>query len=71
MTNAPGLQLGDEVKCPNCRHWHPVYCREADSVNKAHPYAATMLYFLCRGGEYFAGMRGADGELERRTKGGH
>jgi hypothetical protein len=61
----PGLQPGDEVRCPTCRQWHAVYRRESDAVNKAHPYAQQMLYFTCRAGEYFAGPK-----LERRTKGG-
>lgn len=51
------LRAGDEIQCPNCRRWHPVH---HGAVNvPAHLHSLAMLYFTCRGGEYFAGHEGS------------
>jgi hypothetical protein len=46
------LEGGDELHCPHCRHWHPVY--------QPHTYGTDatlrMLYFDCKGVRYFAGF---------------
>ena len=48
------LEPGDEVRCPQCRQWHPV----EDPHSEGTPYTLDMLYWECAKGMYFAGSRG-------------
>lgn len=48
------LEPGDELKCPHCRHWHPVTGWHREGT----PYTLQMLYFTCSKGMYYAGQRG-------------
>lgn len=51
------LHPGDEIQCPNCRRWHSVHYAALELPVYLH--TRTMLYFTCRGGEYFAGSEGS------------
>ena len=48
------LELGDEVRCPRCRQWHPVVAPHSEGTS----YTIDMLYWECAKGMYFAGSRG-------------
>ena len=48
------LQLGDELHCPDCGRWHPVFAPYADGT----PYVQSMLSWLCGRDRYFAGAIG-------------
>lgn len=48
------LRVGDELRCPHCGAWHPLYQPFADHTTAARDF----LYFRCRGGEYFGGQLG-------------
>src|SRR5687768_4917689 len=53
MDVAP-LQPGSQVLCPHCRGWHPVFLGHTEGT----PYSQAMMYWVCRGGRYYAGQRG-------------
>ena len=48
------LQIGSLVLCPHCRGWHPVTLGHTEGT----PYTLAMMYFVCRGGWYYAGQLG-------------
>jgi hypothetical protein len=48
------LQTDSLVMCPHCRRWHPVILGHTEGT----PYTQAILYFLCRGGRYYAGQLG-------------
>lgn len=48
------LEPGSLVRCPHCRHWHPVFIGHDSGT----PYTQAMLYFVCRNGRYYAGQIG-------------
>jgi len=48
------LQPGDEIHCPHCRRWHPVFIKHCEGAE----YTRLMLYWTCRLGDYYAGQIG-------------
>jgi hypothetical protein len=52
--NEPPLHVGDLVKCPRCRRWHPAIRWHTAGT----PYALNMLYFDCKGWRYYAVQHG-------------
>ena len=52
--NTRPLQQHSLVLCPHCRRWHPVSLGHTTGT----PYTVAMLYFMCRGGRYYAGQLG-------------
>ena len=48
------LDLGDVVRCPHCRQWHPV----TRPYTEGTAYTQAMLLFTCRQQTYYAGQRG-------------
>jgi len=58
------LEPGREIRCPHRRRWHPVRPKHATGTD----YTRLMLYFTCRGAEYYAGQIGGTGRHQvRRT----
>lgn len=56
------LEPGDELCCPHCRQWHPVIAPYASGTD----YTIGMLFFACRGLQYFAAQRGHVSRHETR-----
>lgn len=54
MDSAAPLNVGSMVLCPHCRRSHPVMKGHSEGT----PYTQAMLYFMCRGGRYYAGQLG-------------
>jgi hypothetical protein len=52
--NELALHVGDLVKCPHCRHWHPAIRWHTEGTD----YTLKMLYVECRGQHYYAGQDG-------------
>ena len=52
MEPFPVLKVGSEIQCLHCRRWHPVSLGHTEGT----PYTLAMLYFVCRGGRYYAGQ---------------
>jgi hypothetical protein len=48
------LKVGDLLRCPHCRRWHPVVKWHSEGT----AYTLRMLYFECRGQRYYAGTGG-------------
>ena len=48
----PRLQPGDKVHCPHCRRWHAVVAMHREGTD----YTKQMLFFACRGQQYYAGQ---------------
>lgn len=58
------IEPGCEVKCPTCGHWHVIYQKP---IAPTQPESdRDLLYFTCRGEEYFAGALGTTGRLPSR-----
>ena len=45
------------LKCSHCGEWHAV--RRADGNVGESEHVLAMLYWLCRGGRFYAGQRGS------------
>ena len=46
------LEPGHEVHCPHCRRWHAVVAMHREGTD----YTKQMLFFACRGQQYYAGQ---------------
>ena len=57
------LEPGHEIRCPHCLRWHPVRLKHATGTE----YTRLMLYFVCRGADYYAGQRGSVGRHDTRA----
>ena len=57
------LQPGSLVLCPHCGRWHPVSLGHTTGT----PYTQAMLYFMCRGGRYYAGQLGQTSRHRTRS----
>jgi len=60
---AEALKVGDEVRCPHCRKWHPVVKWHASGTD----YTLRMLFFECGGQRFYAGQEGLESRHETRT----
>src|SRR3954464_13362733 len=60
------LNVGDELHCPHCCDWHPVFAPNAAGT----PATTDMLSWDCRGGRYFAGSIGGTARYETRRSDG-
>ena len=58
----PPLAIGDELRCPHCRRWHPLVIGATEGT----PYAVDMLFFECVKGLYYAGQIGGSSRFETR-----
>ena len=47
-------QLNSLLMRPHCRCWHPIVKGHTEGT----PYTQAMLYFVCRGGGFYAGQLG-------------
>jgi hypothetical protein len=56
------LAAGDELHCPHCHRWHPLIEKHTAGTDTA----INMLYFRCRGLDYFGGFIGAGSRHETR-----
>jgi hypothetical protein len=56
------LQAGDQLHCPHCRRWHPLIQKHTSGTDATQ----RMLYFQCRGLDYFGGFVGAGSRHETR-----
>src|SRR4051812_9232661 len=56
------LQPGDELHCPHCGSWHPVFAPNAAGT----PATTDMLSWECRGKRYFAGSMGGTARYDTR-----
>jgi hypothetical protein len=63
IASAP-LQLGDELRCPHCRAWHPVVRKHEEGTD----YTRAMLYWQCRGRGFYAGQVGGSSRYETRHR---
>jgi hypothetical protein len=62
------LAAGDELHCPHCGCWHPVFAPNAEGT----PHTQHMLTWECRGSRYRAGTFGGTAPYEtRRPDGRH
>ncbi len=59
---AEPLSADDELHCPHCRAWHPVIQRHAQGTE----YTRRMLYWQCRGRDFYAGQVGLSSRHETR-----
>jgi hypothetical protein len=50
----PPLHIGDLVRCPHCRRWHPAIRWHSTGTD----YTLNMLYVECNGQRYYAGQDG-------------
>ena len=62
MNESP-LHVGELVKCPRCRRWHPAIRWHTEGTH----YTVNMLYVVCRGQRYYAGQDGLPSRHEART----
>jgi hypothetical protein len=58
----PPLHPGDELHCPHCRQWYPVGATNKEGTE----YTRLMLFWECRGGQYYAGNIGTTSRHETR-----
>jgi len=57
------LQPGDEIRCTQCRRWHPVRKPYVEGT----PYTLEMLMWTCPGrGDFYAGQVGHESRHEAR-----
>jgi hypothetical protein len=54
------LQVGDVLRCPRCRKWHPVVKCHTSGTD----YTLRMLYFRCKGQRFYAGQEGLESRHE-------
>jgi hypothetical protein len=59
------LAVGDELHCPHCGDWHPVFAPNAEGT----PNTRDQLSWECRGSGYYAGTRGGTARYETRRPG--
>ena len=62
--NTP-LEIGDSVRCPQCRQWHSVI----QPYTEGTAYTQRMLMFVCRQQTYYAGQRGLPNRHPTRRTG--
>ena len=60
--NEPPLHVGDLVRCPHCRRWHPAVKGHTAGTN----YTLNILYVECKGLRYYAGQEGLSSRHETR-----
>jgi hypothetical protein len=53
----------DEIKCPNCRRWHPVFLHSVPGTTTAQDH----LHFVCGDLPYYAGDEGRVSRHEKRA----
>lgn len=58
----PPLQVGDLLRCPHCRKWHPVEKWHTSGTD----YRLKMLYFRHNGQMFYAGQEGLESRHETR-----
>src|SRR5262245_4220077 len=56
------LAPGVEVRCPHCDAWHRVHPAATEGTEETR----SMVFFLCRGGRYFAGSLGYPSQFQTR-----
>jgi hypothetical protein len=56
------LQPGSQIHCLHCRRWHPVRLRHMEGTE----YTRAMLYWQCRGLNYYAGQVGGQSRYQTR-----
>jgi hypothetical protein len=61
--NEPQLYVGDLVRCPHCRRWHPAIRWHTAGTD----YTLNMLYFDCKGRRYYAGQQGLPSRHHTRS----
>lgn len=61
--NARTLQAGDELRCPHCHRWHLLIQKHTAGTDTT----VRMLYFTCRGLDYFGGFVDAGSRHETRN----
>lgn len=61
------LAAGDELHCPHCGGWHPVFAPNATGT----PNTTDMLSWECRGSRYYAGATGGAARYQTRRADGH
>lgn len=57
------LQAGDELQCPHCERWHPVFTPHTDGTEAT----LQMLYWECGQARYFAGAIGTTARFPTRA----
>jgi len=57
------LEIGDLLRCPHCRRWHPVMKWHSEGT----AYTLRMLYFECRGKRYYAGQENLESRHETKA----
>ena len=58
------LRVGDLLRCPHCRRWHPVMKWH----NEGTTYTLRMLYFDCGGLRYYAGQEDLESRHETKAE---
>jgi hypothetical protein len=51
--SAERLAVGDRVRCPKCRRWHPA---DRESSGSATDYAERMLFIRCGASLFYVGQ---------------
>jgi hypothetical protein len=59
----PPLKVGDLLRCPHCRRWHPVVKWQPEGT----AYTQRMLYFECNGQRFYAGQEDLESRHETRA----
>jgi hypothetical protein len=56
------LRPSDELHCPHCRQWHLVALLHTEGTE----FTRRMVYWKCRGGQYYAGLLDATSRHDTR-----
>ena len=56
------IDVGFELHCPHCKHWHPVVQKYREGTD----YTLAMLMWECRGDWYYAGQMGGGSRFQTR-----
>jgi hypothetical protein len=56
------LTVGDLLRCPHCRKWHPVVKWHTSGTD----YTLRMRYFDCEGQMFYAGQEGLENRHENQ-----
>jgi hypothetical protein len=62
METAPRLHLDSQIRCLHCHRWHAVILRHAEGTD----YTRAMLYWQCRGRDFYAGQVGGPSRYPAR-----
>ena len=63
--SAEKLAVGDRVRCPKCRRWHPA---DLESSGSATDYAERLLFIRCGESLFYVGQAGGTAREPKNVK---